>query len=245
MAAQTETTAIVVSEPAPLVTHSTSPSAAIEGDFDKSDEKLPRLQIVQGSGELAKLFNVGTLLYANEILFPPDAPNVAPSLLRFVPVGLRKQFRENLTEEEQAAGALPRLCNTYQEMIDLGGSTEWVGGEKPAWSPSAQVFMLLEQPKDISHPGFCLDIGGKVYGPAVYFASSTAYRTLALPIFNATKIQLRGNISKRFWAVRVVKKPGKKFTVFAPEARLLTEDCSTELVELCTSFVGAKVPVEA
>jgi hypothetical protein len=239
-------------------------SSGIVGEWDSGDVKFPALKIVQGSGQLSQQFNSGTLILGDEeLLPPPDLKNPKPEhTFRFVPVTLEKQFRENLSQEEAASGAMPRVVSSLAEVEALGGTTQWIGDQKPSWGPSARILLLVERPENLpgsgtDHPGFVLELGGKLYAPAVYYAAGTSWTNFAKPLFNAALTSLMiperdeaGNIvktptgvirrqpylPKSFWAWRTVKKAAGDYVVFAPEVRLHKEETGDELRQFVESL---------
>lgn len=155
------------------------------GDFDSSDMTIPNLRIVAGSGALAEKFQVGSLIFADEVVLDaPDPRKPDPSkVLQWAPLTLKKSFREVLSKEEREAGVRPRFAASAAEVQSMGGTTQWIGNTKPNWEPSAAVMVLLRKPSWVDHPGFGIDIGevdkdGKpvLYAIGVYYAASTAYR---------------------------------------------------------------------
>lgn len=235
---------------------------AMSGQFDESDAKFPQLKLVQGSGPMSKLFNSGSLVYGDEELFgPPDVkPGAVNPVLRFVPVQIHKQYRENVGEDDAKQGVMARIVNTLDEVYNLGGSTEWIDNQKPSWSPSARCLFLLEQPKDNEHPAFCIELDGKNYAPAIYFASGGAYAAVPKNIYNVLKSSLlipvlddkgepvrneRGLALKRallwkcFWTWQITKVPAGKFNPFRP---LITpkfkEETGPEVRDYCETLLG-------
>jgi hypothetical protein len=282
-----EVTAQVTNEPlpagvieagAPLVAESTSAvatrtsralapmsaSSGLIGEWDSSDVKFPALKIVQGSGQLSQTYNSGTLILGDEeLLPPPDLKNPKPEhTFRFVPVSLEKQFRENLSQEDAASGAMPRIVNSLAEVEALGGTTQWIGDQKPSWGPSARILLLVERPENVpgsgsDHPGFVLELAGKLYAPAVYYAAGSSWTNFAKPLFNAALTSLmvperdaEGNpvktatgvirrqpyLPKSFWTWRTIKKPAGDFVVFAPEVRLHREETGDDIRQFVESL---------
>lgn len=247
----TPSTAVVKSNPARAVsTYEESSGGGLEGDFDADDIKLPQIKIVNGSGPLSQQYNQGTLLYADEELWgvPDLKPGAKNPVLFFVPVKIVKQFRENLSPDEVEDGMMPRIVSSREEAESLGGSTRWIGQEKPKWSPSAKCILLLREPEGTQHPAFTQILDGHNYAPAVYYCSGTAYNEFAKQIFNAAQLTLRENgrinLSKRFWTWQVVKKQAGKFSIFVPAVRLTKEETGTEVRELAATFSTAAQPVE-
>ena len=282
-----EVTAQVTNEPlpagvieagAPLATESTnavatrttralapmSASSGLIGEWDSGDVKFPALKIVQGSGQLSQTYNSGTLILGDEeLLPPPDLKNPKPEhTFRFVPVSLEKQFRENLSQEDAASGAIPRIVNSLAEVEALGGTIQWIGDQKPSWGPSARILLLVERPENVpgsgsDHPGFVLELAGKLYAPAVYYAAGSSWTNFAKPLFNAALTSLmvperdaEGNpvktatgvirrqpyLPKSFWTWRTIKKPAGDFVVFAPEVRLHREETGDDIRQFVESL---------
>jgi hypothetical protein len=282
-----EVTAQVTNEPIPAgvievgASHTTEPSNAIAtrttrvlapmsassgliGEWDSGDVKFPALKIVQGSGQLSQTYNSGTLILGDEeLLPPPDLKNPKPEhTFRFVPVSLEKQFRENLSQEDAASGAMPRIVNSLAEVEALGGTIQWIGDQKPSWGPSARILLLVERPENVpgsgsDHPGFVLELAGKLYAPAVYYAAGSSWTNFAKPLFNAALTSLMiperdadGNpvktatgvirrqpyLPKSFWTWRTIKKAAGDFVVFAPEVRLHKEETSDEIRQFVESL---------
>lgn len=220
--------------------------SAVEGDVDDSDVRFPSLRIVNGSGKMSQMFNQGCVIFADELLFdtPKSGPNNSASLtppLNFVPILLKKQFREVLTQEAQEDGEMPRIVDSKEEVEALGGRLIDFDGEQANWKPLARCLFLLEQPEGTDHPGFITPLDGKLYAPAVYYAGGMAYsrvfRTLNTGYSTVLKVPVLGEDGKpmldernrtmwrpmlhRFvWQFQVGKVVGKNFTTFQPSIRM-------------------------
>lgn len=187
--AQGQSTALATTEhnppPAPTSVFADDLEGVLIGDFDSSDMTIPNLRIVAGSGALAEKFQVGSLIFADEVVLDPPDPR-KPDLskvLQWTPLTLKKSFREVLTKEERDAGVRPRFAASAAEVQSMGGTTQWIGNTKPNWEPTAAVMVLLRKPSWLEHPGFGIDVGDKdadgkpiLYAIGVYYAASTAYR---------------------------------------------------------------------
>lgn len=235
---QNRTTTLAARPPAALVqSYADLSGGGLEGDFDANDLKLPQLKLVNGSGELSQKYNQGTLLLADEKLWsPPNLEQGAtnPSM-NFVPIQVRKQFRENLTQDEVEDGAMPRTVDSRAaaEALTGKGSTEWVNGKKPKWSPSARCVFLLQAPDGAEHPNFTEEADGKQWALAVYYAGGTAYNNSAKLIFNAAQISLKDQgrimLHKKLWTFGVVKKKAGNFMVFVPNIRLTKDETGPDV----------------
>lgn len=210
---------------------------AFEGEFDTGDIRHAQLKIVQGSGPMSQKFQIGALVLGDEELLPPGHPDPAKAaanpLLKFVPVQIKKQFRENISQEDYANGVMPRIANSLAEVEALGGTTQWIGGEKPSWSPSGRVLMLVKRPENSEHPAFAFELDGDVWAPCVFYAAGGSWTAFPKVIFsNQTSLfegvppNRRVVLPKYTWSFRAVRKQYEKFAVLQPEVRMLIKEPS-------------------
>lgn len=239
----TPTAALATRPPATLAQYSESSGGGIEGGFDETDIRLPQLKIVNGSGELAQKYAQGTLLYGDEQIWgPPSLTDASANpRMRFVPIQLKKQWRENLTQEEVEDGAIPRTVDSVAQAEALSGlgATQWKDGKKGKWSPSARCVFLLEAPADTQHPGFCTLLDDKLWALAVYYAGGTSYNETAKAIFNTAQISLKENgrimLHKKIWNLQIFKKQFAKFGVFMPKIALTKDETGPDVRALALS----------
>lgn len=219
-----------------------------EGDWDTSDIKHPQLKIVQGSGPLSQTYQHGTILLGDEELMgPPDLKNPANTpLLRFVPVQLKKQYREKLSQDDYAAGQMPQIVNTIEEVEALGGTTQWIDGQQPSWAQSCRALFLVQQPEGSLHPGFSFELDGKFYAPAVFFAAGTQWTNVAKVIFSAQTSLYEGKppnrrvlLPKFVWSWQTCKKKAGDNLVFTATVRILTKEVTgPELRSFASEMLG-------
>jgi hypothetical protein len=243
--------------------------SGFEGDWGAEDLKFPQLKIVQGSGPLSAQFDNGTIIYGDNELLPAPSmkQGAANPSIRFIPLSIKKQFREKLSEDQVAQGEMPRIVDTVAQVEESGGTTRWIGNSMPDnyWEPSARCMFLIEKPESSDHPGFALELGGKLYGVAVYYAAGGSFRDSAKIIFNTAltsllvpvlgednkpKLSPTGQIVKKpllyknFWTLNFAKKQAGNFTPWRPIVKLLAkEESSPEVRAYCASLVAS--PVEA
>lgn len=239
-------------------------SEGFEGDWGAEDLKFPQLKLVQGSGPLSTQFDAGTVIYGELELLPPPSvkPDAKNPSIRFVPISITKQWREKLSQDQVAAGDMPRIAQTVSEVEELGGTVRWVGNQMPdnLWEPSARCMFLVELPEGSDHPGFALELDGKFYAVAVYYAAGGAFRDSAKIIFNTAQTSLlvpvldenkqpvktdRGQIVKKkmlwknYWTLNFAKKQAGNFTPWRPIVKLLAkEETGPDVRAYIESLVG-------
>ncbi len=224
-----------------------------EGDWGAIPLKFPQLKLVQGSGKLSKEFNIGTIIYNEVELFPPvnKVKKEAPHRLRFVPMQITLQFREKLSKEAMDEGEQARIVNSVREVEEAGGTTRWYGSTMPEnyWEPSARNLFLIEKPEGNEHPGFALDLDGKQFAVAVYYAAGGAFRASSKlihetaktslfvpvigedgkPVFNGKIPVKRSMLFKCVWTIEWDMVTAGNFTPYRPSVRLLKEETGPEV----------------
>lgn len=238
--------------------HWTSASeGAITGPVDRSDFKTPQLKLIQGNGPLSKLFNQGSLIYMDQVIFGPPDPQKGSPTLNFIPVAIAKYFRENVKRPENPppgyVSPQPRNAQTIDQVRALGGTTEFgvdrAGNRtKPTWAPAARCTVIIERPEGVDHPGFAIpvEIGGKVryFAAAIFFVNGGQYRSFIKPLMDATTFILcegtgenkRIILDKRLWKMQVVKEQSGENMVFNPKIEMINELTPPELRELAKSL---------
>jgi hypothetical protein len=239
--------AVVVSAPVGgLIAH--APDSGFVGEFDEKDIRVPQFRIVNGSGKMSQKYNQGAVVFADEVLFKtPDLTEGAKNpTLRFIPVTIQKQLRENLSQEEIAQEIMPRTVNTVAEALRLGGSTKWgPNGERPRWSPSGRCVLLLEQPEGSKHSafqGFTLD--GKEYAPAVYYCGGMAYNAFVQTIHSRLALS-NAPVHRYVWQLQIVRGKGTQFAVWVPQLQMLRENPGPDALAMVARLRGSPVREEA
>jgi hypothetical protein len=165
----------------------TDDSGAVEGEMSDSDVRFPSLTIVQGStGVLAQTYNTGDLVFGEELLFEAPKKNSPCPQLRFIPIKITKGYLEALSLDEMNAGLIPRRFTTVQEVESNNGLVNnYEGNGFADFRPFGRIVALLESPEGTNHPGFAMELDGKVYGLATINAKKGAYGRVVTPITSA------------------------------------------------------------
>lgn len=267
-----ESRAVVSRPPQPVARFTPAPVEGFDGDWGADDVKYPRLQLVQGSGPLSSLHDVGTTLLSEvELLPPPSVKEGAVNpVLRILPVHMTKQWKEKLTQEQSQEGMIPRIVKTVDKVHELGGTITWGGGSTMPdnyWEPSSRCIFLIEQPDGNDHPGFNLELDGKFFAVAIYYAAGSAFRDSALKFYNTSRTQLlvpvldgegkpvvqngrpvkKSLLYKNFWQLSFGKKSSTKssFTWWGPNVKLLKEESGPDVRNFCADIIDGAQKQEA
>jgi hypothetical protein len=226
--------------------------AGVEGAWDNSRHTIvPRIQIVQGNGQLAARHPVSTLLLQDDVFLPAaNATTNRPNVL-FVPVRNRLQYREIMTNEMRNSGLKQRIAFTPEDVTAMGGTYEWKNNVRPTFEETARVVLLMHQPEGIDLPLFSEIPGltGK-YAMAVYYASGVAFAYFAKPIYSASvstlKIaneenQLVPYLPKRWWKFNVDTRRWGNFAPWCLIANQTTQDTDAAIRAFVAPYLKTEV----
>jgi hypothetical protein len=231
-------------------------AAPAEGDWNVAKHAIvPRLQIVQGNGALSREHPSGTLLLAGEVLIPAPSVLKAETVVRFVPIQHRLQWRERLDPAQYAAGLKPRIAYSREEVRAYGGTTEWVNGQRPSWEETTRTVLLLELPNTLEHTAFDAvpGLSGK-YALCVYFSAGVSFKYFGQVLYSASITTLRvpvegstervSYLPKRWWKAKVDARQFGKQAPWTLVPTQTTEDTSEAVRAYCNGFLNAVVDDE-
>ena len=127
-------TTTAISPAAPLM-------GSVVGDIDASDITIPRLNLVQGVGNLAELFTPGQIVLNQETVLSNGSTPVEITVL-----SARKQFIENLGFDEDAR---PKVFDTLDEVHAAGGTINWIGDTRPTYVPVLHANIIVKAPAGV------------------------------------------------------------------------------------------------
>jgi len=219
--------ALATSGGSQIVPDSYFANEGVEGDFDKSDVKMPRISVVQGvgplSGELG--FIPGTIVYNKETVLGNVIKNPAGAVLGtdgliVTLVHLKKYFLEDIPYG--TSEAIPQYFKTLDDARRAGflpsADKRTMGPDHKYAKPVVDADILIRG--DASNVTFPFDFEGVPYAMARWTLQSTAYGRVGKQFFTDSQLALRAGLSTKFYTVSVKKeKLGQNF-VFVPKATI-------------------------
>jgi len=197
---------------APAVINPVGPTDDLAGEISRSDVRLPRLNLVARTGDLAELFDPGSFVLNKEIKLSKGGED----LLHMVVVRLQKQYQEALPFGDPET---PRVCNTAEEVRELGGTITY--GKGPGiFSEIAHMELLIRKPESLPNEAeghFFFESEGTWYTHCVYTVGGTAYSGVAKPIISARANHLRDSgLIGGLWTLGSVLKKANGNAWFTP-----------------------------
>jgi hypothetical protein len=147
-------------------------------NIDFRDIIIPRLQLVQGVGDLSQTFQRGDLVLDKQLLLPRP--------LTIVVIGFRPTV---FVEKTTTTGDTGRLFNSEQEVVENGGTTDW----NTAKATNRPLFMKMATaaigilgddsfPAAVMRQFFPHEVGGKFWALAQWSMKSSAFTAAAKPL---------------------------------------------------------------
>lgn len=221
-----ESTELVPQAPSEIVPDSFFGNDDIEGDFDKSDIKIPRLALVQNvgplSGELG--FTPGTFVYNKETVLGTSVKNPQGAIIgtdgiTITLLHLRKYFLEDLAYGSEV---MPVLFKTSDDARRAGflpvQDKRAMGPDHKYFKPVIDADVLIRgTPENITFP---FDYNGTPHAIARWTLQSTAYTRVGKQFATDATLALRSGLANKHYTVSARKeKLGQNF-VFVPKATL-------------------------
>lgn len=196
-------TTTAISPAAPLM-------GSVVGDIDASDITIPRLNLVQGVGNLAELFTPGQIVLNQETVLSNGSTPVEITVL-----SARKQFIENLGFDEDAR---PKVFDTLDEVHAAGGTINWIGDTRPTYVPVLHANIIVKAPAGVEG-AFPLSYDGEDYALAVWSLRGVAYGKAGKNILTAAKFGLRDGLFNGKWMLTTKREKINRNSVFVPVLR--------------------------
>jgi hypothetical protein len=201
------------------------PVGGVSGDYQESDFRLPRINVVQAVGPLSEDFEPGTVVLNKDIVLLPAAsdPKVWGDPLHVTVLNAKKQFQENV---EYGNDDMPETVDTLEEVTARGGWIDWRGEEKPPWRPMLTALLLIEAPNELLADEFSIQgSDGKAYELALWTMKGTSYSRAGKAINTAARFALRNKetglpeLHKGKWTLQVRREKLGTNLVFVPRLR--------------------------
>ena len=168
----------------------------VVGEFGMDDVSFPRLQIAQGVGPLSDSFAKGDIVLEGEHkLAGMTTESKDGGTVEFTVLRITKTFEEDIPFD---SGELPRVASTKEEVLRLGGTTEWGRDEagegiKPSFKPCADALICIKGDAD-DKSLYPYEFGDEVYTFAQWKIKGVAYTRAAKQIITAATMYYRSGL---------------------------------------------------
>jgi hypothetical protein len=207
-----------------------------EGDdgFDASDIAFPKLQIAQGVGPLSDLYPKGSVVLDKEM----EIVKMEDGHAEITVLSIVKTFEENVPF---AGDELPRIAKNKEEVLQLGGTTEWSTEDglkiPPSFKPCADALLCIKQPDGADDEWFPYEFKGSNYTFCTWKIKGMAYSASAVPINTAKRMYYRAGLETGSFLLSTEKRLINGNTVACPRIQRGKKH-SPEFVTWLKEFVG-------
>lgn len=188
---ETPTQEIVVKAETTLAVPSIAdPEKGLVGEWTSEDLRLPRLSLVNKSGDLSNSFTPGCWVLQKEHQISDLAKDNKERGNTITVIGARmaKQYQENIPYDLR--DSVPtRVFNTAAEVRAVNGVVSRRKGESN-FSEIAHIEFFVQENDTVSEDAkalFYYTFGDKKYARVIYTASSTAFSAVAVTMASALK----------------------------------------------------------
>ena len=209
--------------------------AGDDGGDSGADIQLPRLQIAYGVGQFADAYNPGDLILAKDtVLVKKGEP------IRLILLSVYVYWKEYMTPEKRAEKRDSKVFLTKKEVLDANETIDWVNGVGPTFSRACNLKMFIEKPDGLESGLFGIDIGSKVYAPALVDFDKTAFRRVYPIIKTAAKFSLRNRgLTSGIFELKTRTEPVNGNATVVPNLRLAGHLTDEELTQLRALVTGS------
>lgn len=206
----------------PAVLQAAPAFGEVTGEFDQTDIKIPKLEMVHGVGDLSTSFTPGDLIYNGDTKIAGKGEPIHLSVL-----SIRKYYRESLKYDPDRE-IMPRVFATAEEVQAAGLTPEWDDKTPPTVDKVAELRIAIECPESetIDRELFpiCIELEGKVmrFALAVFSVHRTSYSPVAKQVFSAAAMTLKGRLPAGRWRLATLREKRGGNVVTLPSFRLVS-----------------------
>lgn len=222
------TTALAVQSPSEL-SNVVSLDGQVQGEYSSRDLTIPKLNLVNKTGDLSNTFNPGSFVYNKEVVIG-DGKKPAP-------ITVKRIAKFYLQDLPYGSGETPKNFVSLRDVRAAGGAlaTDSDVEEGTDLYSEAMTCIVLVKSLEKKHPLFPFEFNGESYALAQWLLTKSAYKQTGRKLFTDSQLALRDGIdtanyeltssirtnSQGSWYVPVVKLGAKHDAKFIEFVRSL------------------------
>lgn len=223
-----ETEQLAISEPSELAVQ-TSVDGQIQGEFSRRDLTIPKMNLVNKTGELSNQFAPGSFIYNREILL---GDGKKPALITIMRIA-----KFYLQDVPYGSGEMPKNYTTLRDVRAAGGALAGdpdVEEGTDTYSEAITAIVLVKAPTQ-AHPLFPFEFAGGHYALAQWLLTKSAYKATGRKIFTDSQIALRDGIDTAAYELTSTLRTNSAGSWYVPTVKLATRH-TPEFVEFVRSI---------
>lgn len=226
---ETSTELAVTETASTSLTVRASVDGQIQGEFSHRDLIIPRLNLVNKTGDLSNQFAPGSFVYNKEIVLGDGKKPTPITILRLV--------KFYIQDVPYGSGEMPKNFASIRDVREAGGALAGdadVEEGTDTYSEAMTCIVLVKSPAK-EHPLFPYDFNGDYYARAQWLLTKSAYRATGRKIFTDSQGPLREGIDTAAYELTSSLRTSSVASWYVPTVKLATKH-TPEFVEFVRSL---------
>lgn len=186
----------------------------VQGEFSRSDFTVPKLNLVNKTGELSNSFPAGSFLYNREVLLGDGKKPCQITLTR-----VAKFYMQDLPF---GSGEMPKTFSSIRDVRAAGGA---LAGDQDTeegvdrYAEAMTCFVLVKSPAG-EHALFPFEHEGNYYALAQWLLTKSAYKQTGRKIFTDSQLALRAGIDTACYELTSTLRTNSMGSWYVPMVKL-------------------------
>lgn len=202
----------------------------IQGEFSRRDLVIPKINLVNKTGELSNQFAPGSFVYNREIVIGDGKKPAHITMTRIA--------KFYLQDVPYGSGEMPKNFTSIRDVRAAGGALAGdpdVEEGTDTYSEAMTCILLVKSPVK-EHPLFPYEFGGNSYALAQWLLTKSAYRATGRKLFTDSQGALRDGIDTAEYELTSSLRTSSVASWYVPTVKLATRH-TPEFVEFVRSLV--------
>lgn len=196
----------------------------VQGEFTQRDLTIPKINLVNKTGELSNQFAPGSFLYNREVVIG-DGKKGAP-------ITLTRLAKFYIQDVPYGSGEIPKNFVSLRDVREAGGALAGdmdIEEGTDTYSEALTAIILIKSPSK-AHPLFPYEFAGDYYALAQWLLTKSAYRTTGRKLFTDSQIALKDGIDTAEYELTSTLRTNSQGSWYIPTVKLATRH-TPEFVE--------------
>jgi len=229
VAEETESTELAVVETASELAVRSGVDGQVQGEYSRRDLTIPKMNLVNKTGELSNQFSPGSFVYNREVLLGDGKKPTPITILRIA--------KFYLQDVPYGSGEMPKNFTSIRDVRAAGGA---LAGEQDVeegtdtYSEAMTVILLVKSPtKD--NPLFPFTFANESYAVAQWLLTKSAYKSTGRKLFTDSQLALKDGIDTAAYELTSTLRTNSQGSWYVPAVKLSTRH-TPEFVEFVRSL---------
>lgn len=208
----------------------TTVDGQIQGEFSRKDLTIPKMNLVNKTGELSNQFSPGSFIYNREVLLGDGKKPATITITRIA--------KFYLQDVPYGSGEMPKNFTSIRDVRAAGGALAGdpdVEEGTDTYSEAMTCIVLVKSPVK-EHPLFPFSFNNEHYALAQWLLTKSAYKATGRKLFTDSQLALREGIDTAAYELTSSLRTNSAASWYVPTVKLATRH-TPEFVEFVRSLV--------